>query len=280
MGERLVVDGHDEVARVAQGFNRMADELESTIARLRQSESTRARLIEAFAHELATPLTSVVGYLETLRMAEVDADAATRRRSVDTAFAQARALVALAEDLDSLAELDADQPRIARQPCDLAELVAREVAPFELRGAERGVRVFVRGPASLDVVVDAGRIGQVLRNVLDNALRVTTDRAEIHIELRHDNERAVLRIADGGAGLPADELARLGDPLYRRDTSRSRSTGGRGLGLSIAAAIVRAHGGTLTFSSPPGSGLVVEFGLPCLDTSVDESATITTPQDG
>jgi two-component system sensor histidine kinase MtrB len=258
--EKLPVRGSDEVARVADGFNRMAARLEGTIEELRRAEARRTRMFAAITHELATPLTSVLGYLESLGMPEVDADVAVRHRYADVAFAQARALEALVEDLSTLSRIDFHELDLAPTRFDLASLVRAEVAPFESRGAARGVTLFADLPQELEAEFDPGRVGQVVRNLLDNAVRHA--RGLVRVSLSLGDELLVLVVNDDGPGVPAEQLGLLGEPLLRVDGSRSRRTGGRGLGLSIAAGIVRAHGGSLTFESTPGHGLEARVTLP------------------
>ncbi|MBX7192667.1 MAG: HAMP domain-containing histidine kinase [Sandaracinaceae bacterium] len=267
---RLPVRSDDEVGRVVGDFNRMADSLAQRLEELRRAEAQRSRteaqrsrLFAAFTHELSTPLTSVLGYLESLRMSEIDGDPDTRHRYVEIAYTQARALDALAEDLSTLSRLDFEGLPLSRSHVDLGALARAELAPFEPRAADKRVTLSLETEGDLAADVDAQRVGQVLRVLLDNALRHTADGSQIAVRLaRLDTDRASLVVQDGGPGVPEEHLDRLGEPLYRLDASRARGTGGRGLGLSIARGIARAHGGELTFTSPPGSGLVATVTLP------------------
>jgi two-component system OmpR family sensor kinase len=238
----------------------MAARLEGTIEELRRAEARRTRMFAAITHELATPLTSVLGYLESLGMPEVDADVAVRRSYVAVALAQAGAMGALVEDLSTLSRIDFHELDLAPTRFDLASLVRAEVAPFESRGAARGVMLSADLPQELEAEFDPGRVGQVLRNLLDNAMRHA--RGLVRVSLSLDDDLLVLVVNDDGPGMPAEQVGLLGEPLLRLDHSRSRRTGGRGLGLSIAAGIVRAHGGSLTFESTPGHGLEARVTLP------------------
>lgn len=259
---RLPIRGYDEIARVAGSFNRMADALADRIAQLRRVEAQRTRMFAAFTHEISTPLTSVLGYLESLRMAEINEDPATRQHYVEIAYAQAQALDALAEDLAMLSRLDFEGIVIERRQLDIAEWARTEIAPFEERGKERGISFELAAPRPVLAHVDAQRLGQVLRIVLDNALRHTRNDSTVSIEVRASGEEIEIQCRDQGPGVPAEQLERFGEPLHRVDPSRSRDTGGRGLGLSIASGLVKAHGGSLQFESPPESGLLVIVRLP------------------
>lgn len=266
---RMPVRTNDEVGRVVADFNRMADALADRLEQLRRAEAhrqrteaERTRLFAAFTHEISTPLTSVLGYLESLRMPDIDGDPETRRRYVEIAFAQARALDALADDLATLSRLEFEGLPLSKTAVDLAGLVRTELASFEPRAKERSIALALEAPAPLTVELDAQRIGQVLRILLDNALRHTGDGTTVRVSLTQRGAHAVLEVEDEGPGVAAEQLERLGEPLHRVDASRTRGTGGRGLGLSIARGIARAHDGTLTFESPPGRGLTVTLSLP------------------
>ena len=259
---RLPIRGHDEVARVASSYNRMADALAERIEQLRRSEAQRTRMFAAFTHEISTPLTSVLGYLESLRMDEINDDPVARRRYVEIAYAQARALDALAEDLAMLSRLDFEGLTLERESLDLGAWARAEIAPFEERGKVREVSFHLDVPEPVTAHIDPRRLGQVLRILLDNALRHAPDGSTVHSSIRADVETIEIEVRDQGKGVPAEHLERLGEPLHRVDPSRSRDTGGRGLGLSIASGLVKAHGGSLHFESPPNSGLIVRARLP------------------
>ncbi|MBN8616491.1 MAG: HAMP domain-containing histidine kinase [Deltaproteobacteria bacterium] len=266
---RLPVRSDDEVGRVVSDFNRMADALAQRLEELRRAEAhrshmetQRSRLFAAFTHEISTPLTSVLGYLESLQMPEVEADPDTRRRYVEIAFTQARALEALSEDLATLSRLDYEGLALTRSDVGLAALASREIASFAPRAESRHVVIELHSDTEVTASVDAQRIGQVLRILLDNALRHTKERSVVHVSLGRDERGVSITLRDDGPGVPAEHLDRLGEPLHRIDDSRARNTGGRGLGLSIARGIARAHDGTLSFESPPEGGLVVTLRLP------------------
>lgn len=259
---RLPIQGRDEIARVASGFNRMADTLAERIAQLRRIEAQRTRMFAAFTHEISTPLTSVLGYLESLHLSEINDDPSVRRRYVEIAYAQAKALDALAEDLAMLSRLDFEGINLERRELDLGSWARTEIEPFAERGKNRGISFDLEVPESVTAHCDPQRLGQVLRILLDNALRHTRDDSTIHVTMTQRDAEIVIEVRDEGPGVAADQLERLGEPLHRVDPSRSRGTGGRGLGLSIAVGLVRAHGGALRFASPAGSGLVVSVFLP------------------
>ncbi len=276
---RLPVRDDTEVGRVIGDFNRMADALASRLEELRRAEAARreteaqrSRLFAAFTHEISTPLTSVLGYLESLRMGEIDGDPETRRRYVEVAYTQARALDALAEDLATLSRLDFEGLGLERTSTDLGALCRTELSAFEARASERQIRLELRTDGELTLELDAQRIGQVLRIATDNALRYAPDGSAVRVAIRGESDAVTVTVADDGPGVGPEHLARLGEPLYRADASRTRGTGGRGLGLSIARGIARAHGGELRFESEPGHGLTLTLSIPRAELSADSRA--------
>jgi signal transduction histidine kinase len=269
---RLPVRNDDEVGRVVTDFNRMADslaqrleELERAEAQRSRTEAQRSRMFAAFTHEISTPLTSVLGYLESLRMPDIEGDEATRRRYVEIAYTQARALDALAEDLATISRIDFEGLPLTKTSIDVGDVAQRELAAFEARAKEHGVTVTLSTEGDVTTSADAQRVGQVVRILVDNALRHTPDASTITLRAERRGDRIALEIADAGPGVPTEHLERLGEPLYRIDVSRTRGTGGRGLGLSIARGIARAHDGELTFASPAGRGLVATLVLPVVE---------------
>lgn len=269
---RLPVRNDDEVGRVVTDFNRMADslaqrleELERAEAQRSRTEAQRSRMFAAFTHEISTPLTSVLGYLESLRMPDIEGDEATRRRYVEIAYAQARALDALAEDLATISRIDFEGLPLTKTSIDVGDVAQRELAAFEARAREHRVTITLSTEGEVTTSADAQRVGQVVRILVDNALRHTPDASTITLRAERRGDRIALEIADAGPGVPTEHLERLGEPLYRIDVSRTRGTGGRGLGLSIARGIARAHDGELTFASPAGRGLVATLVLPVVE---------------
>lgn len=259
---RLPIHRNDEVGRVAASFNRMADTLADRIAELRRIEAQRTRMFAAFTHEISTPLTSVLGYLESLKLPNIDEDPAKRRRYVEIAYTQSQALNALTEDLAMLSRLDFDGISLDRREIELNTWAAAELEPFRQRGQRRQISFHLDAPQSIFACVDPQRMGQVVRILLDNALRHTRDASTITLALVANDESIEIRVMDQGPGVAPEQLERLGEPLHRMDPSRSRDTGGRGLGLSIALGLVKTHGGTIHFASEVGSGLVVTVKLP------------------
>lgn len=262
LDRRLPAAGDDEIGALVGDFNRMADRVEDLVATLRREEARKRALFAAFTHEINTPLTSVLGYLESLRMEDVDGDPETRRRYVEVAYEQALALDALAHDLETLSRIEHDGLSIERVPHDLRAIAQRELEALAPRAREAGVTLEVEGEGVV-ADVDRQRVGQVVRNLLDNAIRHSRSGGAVRVAVSRDARGdAQVVVRDEGEGIAEAHLARLGEPLFRVDPSRARGTGGRGLGLAIARGIAQAHGGTLEVRSRLGEGTEVTLTLP------------------
>ena len=250
-------DDRTEVGRLGASLNAMLAQIEVAFEERRTSEARLRRFIADASHELRTPLTSIRGYAELFRRG-----ASTRPEDLATSMArieaEAERMGVLVDDLLLLARLDQGRP-LEHEPVDLAQVAAEAVDAARAIDPSRPIDLEAETPAIL--AGDAGRLRQVLDNLLENA-RVhappaTPTRVDVHT---HDDE-VVLTVADEGPGMDADTAARAFERFYRGDPARSRATGGVGLGLSIVAAIVEAHGGTVTVV-PTDVGATFEIRIP------------------
>ncbi len=251
---RVPVSSRDEIGRLSTAFNRMAADLE-------RAEEARRQQAADIAHELRTPLTVVQGHLEAFADGIFPADP----EHLDPALEQARLLGRLVEDLRTLSLADAGRLSLNPALIDVREWVKRTVAGFQSVAAERGVELVVEGNAALEaprVEMDAGRMAQVLGNLLDNGLRHTPSGGRIAVALERKRDAVIISVTDGGPGMPTEHLPHLFERFWRGDPSRSRRTGGSGLGLAIARRIVEAHGGHMWAENAPPGGLQVSFSLP------------------
>jgi len=257
--ERLPDLGNDEVGRLALSFNHMADQQEDRLLLLAREQEAKRRAFGDWSHEVATPLSSVLGYLESLRMGSVErSDTA---RYVQIAHEQALALKFLCDELSTLAQLESDGLTLASESFDLSELAQSETAAHEPAALQKGL---ILRSQLLPVTVsgDRNRLGQVLRNLLDNAIRHTASQKLVEVRTRIEHGEALLEVEDQGEGMSPADVARIGQRFFRADASRDRRTGGRGLGLAIANGIVLAHSGSLSFESTPGAGTLARVRLP------------------
>ncbi|MGC8463461.1 MAG: sensor histidine kinase [Acidimicrobiales bacterium] len=262
-----------EVGRLASAFNTMIGEIEDAFAARVASEDRLRRFLADASHELRTPLTSIRGYSELfeLGMSERPDDLA---RSLSHVRAEAARMERLVDDLFLLAQLDHERP-LASDPVDLAMVVGRSVDSARLRSDGHPITLSVSGP----VVVqgDEFRLRQVVDNLVTNAIVHTPQGTAVTIRVGVDGREAVLEVDDRGPGIPGDQLFHIFEPFHRLDRSRSRTTGGAGLGLAIVEAVVHAHGGTVVARPGEGGrGVSFEVRLP-IGTSSGEDEVGTAP---
>jgi signal transduction histidine kinase len=259
LSQRVEVTSRDEIGELARAFNAMADGL----ARL---EELRCNMVTDVAHELRTPLSNIRGYLEALQDGVVQPEG----RIIDSLYEEAMLLNHLVDDLQELFLAEAGQLKLERQPVALADIVDRAVEAVRPRAEAERVTVQVDLPEDLLVDVDPQRMGQVLRNLLDNALTHTPQGGEIAIAARaacpepsrRSDQWVEVSVRDTGSGIAAEDLPYIFERFYRADKSRSRATGGAGLGLAIARQLVEAHGGRIWVESTEGEGSTFIFALP------------------
>ena len=266
LSQRVEVEsGGSEVGRLGQAFNRMLDQIQGAFQSQQQalvakerSEAQLRRFVADASHELRTPLTALRGYSELYRaggLGETDA--------LDQAMArigsESRRMGALVEDLLLLARLDQGRP-LRKEPVSLSDVVNDALNDFRAVDPTREVR------ASVDpgVVVrgDEDRLRQVVGNLLTNVRVHTPADAAVDVSLSYTGDDAALEVADHGPGIDAAHGERIFDRFYRADPGRSRDRGGSGLGLSIAASVTAAHGGSIGYSETPGGGATFRLTLP------------------
>jgi two-component system OmpR family sensor kinase len=253
-----VVDEHTEVGRLGLALNEMMQQIESAFAARAASESRLRRFVGDASHELRTPLTSIRGYAELFRRGAADRpeDLAKAMRRIEE---EADRMGALVDDMLLLARLDQGRP-LERQPVDLTHITrdavddARAVAPDRPIDFSPNGAVLVPG--------DEARLRQVLGNLLQNANRHTPAGTPVHVRIVGDETEAVLEVADEGPGMSEEDAGRVFERFWRSDPSRTRASGGAGLGLAIVAAIAAAHGGRAEVQSAPGRGSVFRIHLP------------------
>jgi two-component system phosphate regulon sensor histidine kinase PhoR len=220
----------------------------------------RQDFVANVSHELRTPLTTLRGYAETLLEGGLD-DAEHRVEFVTSMRDGAIRLQALVEDLLALAELERPDASLRREPLDLRALAAEHVE--HVRGAAERARLTLALEPGPPVILSADRVrlGQVLANLLDNAVKYT-ERGSVRVALGVSNRRAWCEVRDTGPGIPVRDLPRVFERFYRVDKARSREKGGTGLGLSIVKHAIALHGGEVSVVSRVGEGTTFRFEVP------------------
>jgi signal transduction histidine kinase len=259
---RVPVHGRDEVSSLADTFNQMAMQLEAVDKKQRELERMRADLIAWVGHDLQTPLASVRAILEALEDGVVD-DPATVKRYLNTAQRDVRSLSALIDDLFQMAQLNTGGIPLDLAPSSLADLISDTLESFSELAARQGVKLEGNVDPNVDPVhMDTQRIGRVLNNLVGNALRHTPVQGEVKVSVRRTEDGVEVTVSDSGEGIRPEDLPHVFESFYRGEKSRSRSTGGAGLGLAISRGIIHAHGGEIRVQSQAGHGSQFIFTLP------------------
>ncbi len=250
--QRLRLKDKSELGEMAQAFNSMADDIE-------RAEDLRRSMVADVAHELRTPLSNLQGYLEAIGDGVIQPDAGTiRSLSEETAL-----LSRLVNELQELSLAEAGKLKLNRGPQDIITVINKVTDAVRAKAEAKGVSLSLNLPSNLPQVdIDPHRIGQVLRNIVENAVIHTTQGDSITISAISQEPWVEIAVADSGAGIPTKDLPNIFQRFYRTDKSRSRATGGSGLGLTIAKRLVEAHGGTIKAQSKPGRGSTFTFTIP------------------
>ena len=254
--------GKTEIGRLGLALNGMLSQIESAFAERTASNRRLRRFVADASHELRTPLTSIRGYSEMLRRgaAESPRDAELARRRIEE---EAIRMTSLVDDMLVLARVDQGRP-LDHEPVDLQAIATDAAADARAVAPQRDINLAV--PGRVVVNGDDTRLRQVVGNLVRNALVHTPPKTPIDISLSTEDSVARLSVADHGPGLAADDIDRIFEPFYRADPSRSRDSGGAGLGLSIVSAVVTAHGGHVKVRETEGGGATFEVELPLAGT--------------
>ena len=250
LSQRVNAHGTDEIAALSHDFDAMTARLEAMVGELREASRRQEDFVASFAHELKTPLTSIIGYADMLRSKKLPEEQALL--SANYIFAEGRRLEALSMKLLELIVTRRGEPVLRRVHTeDLFGAACAAVRPsFDAAGIE------LRAETEDAVLsLDADLIETVCVNLLDNARKATPRGGRVLFAGRRTPDGGFdLFVADTGKGMAPEELARITEPFYMVDKSRARAQGGAGLGLALCAEIVQLHGGTLDFESAPGQG--------------------------
>ncbi|MCK6210309.1 HAMP domain-containing protein [Georgenia sp. EYE_87] len=248
----------EEFDDLARAFNTMATDLG-------RIEQTRTQLLGDLAHEMRTPVATLDAYLEAIQdgFEQADTDTLLMMRE------QVGRLARLAEDISLVTTAEEGRLSMRREPVDVGRLVSAAVTQASGRYGAEGVDLAVRAPDDARrtvLMADADRLGQLLTNLLDNALRHTPAGGRVEVAAERVGDVVRLRVADTGSGIAAEHLSHVFERFYRADSARDRAHGGSGVGLAIVRSIARAHGGRVTVGSDGvGRGAVFTVELPVLD---------------
>ncbi|WP_254878976.1 MtrAB system histidine kinase MtrB [Streptomyces sp. NA04227] len=259
--ERMKVTGEDDIARLGEAFNKMAQSLQLKIQQLEDLSRMQRRFVSDVSHELRTPLTTVRMAADVIHEAREDFDPVTSR-SAELLADQLDRFESLLADLLEISRFDAGAAALEAEPIDLREVVRRVVGGAEPLAERKGSTVRVMGDAQPVVAeADARRVERVLRNLVVNAVE-HGDGKDVVVRLAAAGGAVAIAVRDYGVGLKPGEASRVFSRFWRADPARARTTGGTGLGLSIALEDARLHGGWLQAWGEPGGGSQFRLTLP------------------
>jgi two-component system OmpR family sensor kinase len=264
---RPIRHGSLEVTELSAALNAMLQQIETALTDSERAGAQLRQFVADASHELRTPLASVRGYLQLYEKGMLAPD--ERDRALSRVSAEALRMSRLVDELLALARLD-DRPVAGFQPVELCCLVRDAVGDLAVQQPERPVTFLVPQPEGgvPSVLGDEAGLRQVVGNLLSNVRVHTPADSPLTVEVAVEAEYLLLRVADSGPGLSAQDAERVFDRFFRADPDRARDTGGAGLGMSIVQAVVKAHHGTVTLDTAPGRGLTVRVRLPLAPAAV------------
>lgn len=261
LSTRVTAVGDDEIGRLGERLNYMTERLADARQNVERQTRQRNRLLADISHELATPLTSIRGYAETLLDSSVVKSDEDRTRYVETILDESQRLDALISELFELTRLEAGAQPLTVESIDVLALVRNTVDRYADRFRVAGVTLACEpGTDVAPIQGDGRRLEQVVENLLTNALRYVPNGGQVNVSVVATNGSVSITVSDDGPGFDEADVPHVFDRFYRGD--RARSTPGSGLGLAIVQEIVRQHGGQASASNGPAGGAVLSVTLP------------------
>ena len=232
------------------------------VTRLKKLEKIRVDFVANVTHEIRTPLTAIIGYLETIQTGATGSNEDVKK-FIDISLKQAGRLNRLVEDLLVISKIELGEIKFHFEEVSIRDAFEGAIPLIEKKAGLKKINIQNNVQENLSYVwADRDRLTQILVNILDNAVKFTPEDGSVFIEAGQKDDYAVLTITDTGIGVPKEEIRRLGERFYRVDRSRSRDLGGTGLGLSIVKHLMIAHGGKIEIESQLGRGTKVSLYFP------------------
>lgn len=246
--QKLEVHGTDEFATIARSLNEMADDINHMIEHDRQVEARKNELVTNVAHDLRTPLTSILGYLGLAKRQELPEE--QREQYIETAYAKAKRLEKLIEDLFEYSKMSQGAVRMDVTELDLICVLRQLLEEFYPSFAESGLQLdFVCKDKTAYLTADGNLLARAFANLIGNAVKYGADGKRVEITLTQTEQEITVKVLNFGEIIPKEALGNIFDRFYRVESSRSTQTGGSGLGLTIAKSIMELHHGTIEAES-------------------------------
>ena len=241
---RIDIPNEDEFAFLADKLNQMADDIKEIMENERRIESSKNELITSVAHDLRTPLTSIIGYLDLVSTKQLDQG--TQRKYVSIAYNKSKRLEKLIEDLFTYTKFNFGEVKADYTEVDMVKLMNQLVDEFYPTFSEYQLKYeFITSQSSTVIMADGNLLARALANLISNAIKYGRDGKHIVINLDKNDNGIVVTVTNYGVIIPKEDLEKIFRRFYRVESSRSSETGGSGLGLAIAKSIIEMHGGTI-----------------------------------
>ena len=243
------VEGDDEFSSMAANLNKMVEDLKELMDKERESERTKNELITNVAHDLRTPLTSIIGYLELLS-GDVKLEPEIQKKYINIAYVKTKRLEKLIEDLFGFTKMNYRKLSMHVGQVDVVKLLSQLLEEFYPSFVDKNLSYELQSNVPVKVITaDGNLLARLFDNLINNAIKYGADGKRIMVKLHADDEIVTVSVINYGYVIPADELPLIFNKFYRVEQSRSTNTGGTGLGLAISKNIVDMHGGTITVTS-------------------------------
>lgn len=245
---RIVIKNEDEFALIADKLNQMADDIKEIMENERRSEYAKNELITSVAHDLRTPLTSIIGYLDLVSSKELNAE--TQKKYIEIAYSKSKRLEKLIEDLFTYTKFNFGEVKPVYTQVDLVKLIDQLLDEFYPSFTDNQLEYeFASSHPSAVITADGNLLARAFANLISNAIKYGRDGKRILFRMEIMVEKVIVTITNFGEIIPRKDLEQIFQRFYRVETSRSSETGGSGLGLAIAQSIIEMHGGTITADS-------------------------------
>lgn len=243
------VVGDDEFASMAENLNKMVEDLRNLMDKEREAERSKNELITNVAHDLRTPLTSIIGYLELLS-GKVEMPPQMQRKYIDIAYSKAKRLEKLIEDLFGFTKLNYGKISMQMAKVDIIKLLSQLLEESYPNFADKGLSYELQSNVPAKVITaDGNLLARLFDNLINNAIKYGADGKRVIVKVTAGSSSVQVSVTNYGYVIPAEELPLIFEKFYRVEQSRSTHTGGTGLGLAIVKNIVDMHGGTITVNS-------------------------------
>ncbi len=247
-GNRIVIENEDEFALLGDKLNQMADDIKEIMENERRSEYAKNELITSVAHDLRTPLTSIIGYLDLVSSKELSHEVSGKY--IDIAYNKSKRLEKLIEDLFTYTKFNFGEVKADFTEVDMVKLLNQLIDEFYPSFAEDNLEYEFTTTASTAIIkVDGNLLARAFANLISNAIKYGKEGKKIDISLIKNTTGITITITNYGVVIPQEDLTRIFQRFYRVESSRSSETGGSGLGLAIAQSVIEMHGGTISASS-------------------------------